>query len=157
MISNNLFFLVIKVKMKLDAHKLITPPMVEGLKGKEVKLVETPKYGGVMIEEGSINRPKVGLQHGSIDAPRLMRSKMTATNISGRRGVMPCKGEYRSSYILRRDATDLYENMYPKQGTGRHQERGLAYEEWAPLNNKLMPLYSLYNPALPSKIPNLPR
>jgi len=83
--------------------------------------------------------------------PDCMKGSILVPNLSGMRGVKPCKGIGRE--VLRRPAISSQGSKYPATGHVRGQKKGLTYDPKTPINLPLMPLASSFNAAILNKIP----
>lgn len=83
--------------------------------------------------------------------PDCMAGSVLKINLSGQRGVRPCRGNDKT--ILRRPAISSQGSKYPHTGFTRGQRRGLLYDPKVRINGPLLPLASSFNSAILNRIP----
>ena len=82
-----------------------------------------------------------------VKAPILFSNSI---DYSSRRAVLPCKGI--TNHQLRRPALPSAGGMVPPSGIGRHQAKGLAYDNDKPINLPIMPFSDPYASGMNNKL-----
>ena len=130
--------------------ELTFKPQVFQNLGKKDKILHQPKYS--VDYENRDTLPVYFNRFNYHIYPKQIPLLTFNTNMSGQYGVLPCRPEYNSIRILKRDEGDIVGGIYPNQGYARHQKGGLLSQKIYPTNLPLMPKADSFNAALNSKL-----